>query len=183
MHTAACRCSTSGCGKPKAGGMSACATLRSAALLALLRRDGPTTHWRSLRAFSMGWPAMSEPGVSRAGESWRVEWRRGGSSFARFASYGGTTRGHPPPPNSLMCSCCRPGLAKPSRRSLPRRVNIAGGKRRRMAERGGFEPPCRLRDKTLSRRPRYDHFGTSPTGTTYGFKTCVGPRNGPANGS
>jgi hypothetical protein len=31
-----------------------------------------------------------------------------------------------------------------------------------MAERGGFEPPCPLRDKTLSRRPRYDHFGTSP---------------------
>ena len=26
----------------------------------------------------------------------------------------------------------------------------------------GFEPTCRLRDKTLSRRPRYDHFGTSP---------------------
>src|SRR5215813_3583223 len=33
---------------------------------------------------------------------------------------------------------------------------------RRVAERGGFEPPCPLRDKTLSRRPRYDHFGTSP---------------------
>ena len=31
-----------------------------------------------------------------------------------------------------------------------------------MAERGGFEPPCPLLDKTLSRRPRYDHFGTSP---------------------
>ena len=33
---------------------------------------------------------------------------------------------------------------------------------RRLAERVGFEPTCRLRDKTLSRRPRYDHFGTSP---------------------
>src|SRR5688572_6248260 len=32
----------------------------------------------------------------------------------------------------------------------------------RMAERVGFEPTCPLRDKTLSRRPRYDHFGTSP---------------------
>src|SRR5262249_12442556 len=31
-----------------------------------------------------------------------------------------------------------------------------------MAEREGFEPPCRLPGKTLSRRPRYDHFGTSP---------------------
>src|SRR5687768_675943 len=31
-----------------------------------------------------------------------------------------------------------------------------------LAERVGFEPTCRLRDKTLSRRPRYDHFGTSP---------------------
>ena len=26
----------------------------------------------------------------------------------------------------------------------------------------GFEPTCRLRDNTLSRRARYDHFGTSP---------------------
>src|SRR3954464_236606 len=34
--------------------------------------------------------------------------------------------------------------------------------RLRLAEREGFEPPCRLRGKTLSRRPRYDHFGTSP---------------------
>jgi hypothetical protein len=33
-----------------------------------------------------------------------------------------------------------------------------------MAERVGFEPTCPLRDKTLSRRPRYDHFGTSPDG-------------------
>src|SRR5258708_4958476 len=32
----------------------------------------------------------------------------------------------------------------------------------RLAERVGFEPTCRLPDKTLSRRPRYDHFGTSP---------------------
>src|SRR5215217_765061 len=31
-----------------------------------------------------------------------------------------------------------------------------------LAERVGFEPTCRSRDKTLSRRPRYDHFGTSP---------------------
>ena len=31
-----------------------------------------------------------------------------------------------------------------------------------VAERVGFEPTCRLPDKTLSRRPRYDHFGTSP---------------------
>jgi hypothetical protein len=30
---------------------------------------------------------------------------------------------------------------------------------RRVAEREGFEPPCRLPGKTLSRRPRYDHFG------------------------
>src|SRR5436190_24161036 len=32
-----------------------------------------------------------------------------------------------------------------------------------MAERVGFEPTCPLQDKTLSRRPRYDHFGTSPS--------------------
>jgi hypothetical protein len=32
-----------------------------------------------------------------------------------------------------------------------------------LAERVGFEPTCPLlAGKTLSRRPRYDHFGTSP---------------------
>ena len=36
-----------------------------------------------------------------------------------------------------------------------------------LAERVGFEPTCRLRDKTLSRRPRYDHFGTSPNTQLY----------------
>src|SRR5437763_8150553 len=44
---------------------------------------------------------------------------------------------------------CRPKLGRESRE-------------RRLAEREGFEPPCRLPGKTLSRRPRYDHFGTSP---------------------
>jgi hypothetical protein len=39
-----------------------------------------------------------------------------------------------------------------------------GSRERRLAERVGFEPTCRLPDKTLSRRPRYDHFGTSPFG-------------------
>ena len=33
-----------------------------------------------------------------------------------------------------------------------------------LAERVGFEPTCRLPDNTLSRRARYDHFGTSPRG-------------------
>ena len=33
-----------------------------------------------------------------------------------------------------------------------------------LAERVGFEPTCRLPDNTLSRRARYDHFGTSPHG-------------------
>ena len=46
-----------------------------------------------------------------------------------------------------------------------------------MAEREGFEPPCRLPDKTLSRRPRYDHFGTSPL-----FPVDAGLRR-PASGS
>ena len=31
-----------------------------------------------------------------------------------------------------------------------------------LAERVGFEPTCPVKGKTLSRRPRYDHFGTSP---------------------
>ena len=42
----------------------------------------------------------------------------------------------------------------------PKLAHEAG--ERRLAERVGFEPTCRLPDKTLSRRPRYDHFGTSP---------------------
>jgi hypothetical protein len=39
---------------------------------------------------------------------------------------------------------------------------LAKAKASRMAERVGFEPTCRLPDNTLSRRARYDHFGTSP---------------------
>ena len=38
----------------------------------------------------------------------------------------------------------------------------ARGHENEVAERVGFEPTCRFPDKTLSRRPRYDHFGTSP---------------------
>ena len=45
---------------------------------------------------------------------------------------------------------------------IPPKLACDPRERRRMAEREGFEPPCRLPDKTLSRRPRYDHFGTSP---------------------
>ena len=40
-----------------------------------------------------------------------------------------------------------------------------------MAERVGFEPTCRLPDKTLSRRPRYDHFGTSPLRSVFVKRT------------
>jgi hypothetical protein len=43
-----------------------------------------------------------------------------------------------------------------------RRPAPTNERERRLAERVGFEPTCRLPDKTLSRRPRYDHFGTSP---------------------
>src|SRR6185295_18594910 len=42
-----------------------------------------------------------------------------------------------------------------------RRTSFACDRERSMAERVGFEPTCPLQDKTLSRRPRYDHFGTS----------------------
>ena len=45
-----------------------------------------------------------------------------------------------------------------------------------MAERVGFEPTCRFRDNTLSRRARYDHFGTSPLGktaTVAGTTDCI----------
>src|SRR4051812_694187 len=47
-----------------------------------------------------------------------------------------------------------------SRQNLPNSANML---RIYVAERVGFEPTCRLPDKTLSRRPRYDHFGTSPS--------------------
>jgi hypothetical protein len=42
-----------------------------------------------------------------------------------------------------------------------------------LAERVGFEPTCPLRDKTLSRRPRYDHFGTSPVGSWSGCRVAA----------
>src|SRR5207302_8857538 len=45
----------------------------------------------------------------------------------------------------------------------PREPPTTEPKVREVAERVGFEPTCRLPDKTLSRRPRYDHFGTSPS--------------------
>ena len=48
-----------------------------------------------------------------------------------------------------------------------------------MAERVGFEPTCRLPDKTLSRRPRYDHFGTSPVGVRPHSADAGDPGNTP----
>ena len=50
------------------------------------------------------------------------------------------------------------------RASLKTTRNGKTEQREGLAERVGFEPTCRLPDKTLSRRPRYDHFGTSPVG-------------------
>jgi hypothetical protein len=46
-------------------------------------------------------------------------------------------------------------------------VRVASAWVQKLAERVGFEPTCRLPDKTLSRRPRYDHFGTSPRGEPF----------------
>ena len=44
----------------------------------------------------------------------------------------------------------------------------------------GFEPTCRLPDNTLSRRARYDHFGTSPAGrTSYFTPFPTGPERPP----
>src|SRR5437868_13621736 len=60
-----------------------------------------------------------------------------------------------------MLTGCRRGMGC-RLRGLPTEAASAASVRRRVAEREGFEPPCRLRGKTLSRRPRYDHFGTSP---------------------
>src|SRR5713226_5036252 len=47
-----------------------------------------------------------------------------------------------------------------------------------LAERVGFEPTCRLPDKTLSRRPRYDHFGTSPFCQTRAKRPLIIPTRG-----
>ena len=56
-----------------------------------------------------------------------------------------------------------PALACRERRRRARKKRARqSGLLSNMAEREGFEPPCRLPGKTLSRRPRYDHFGTSP---------------------
>jgi hypothetical protein len=52
-------------------------------------------------------------------------------------------------------------VSQPSR-GLPTVAHAIGKRERRLAERVGFEPTCRLPDNTLSRRARYDHFGTSP---------------------
>ena len=52
------------------------------------------------------------------------------------------------------------GCVAPGEPATP--VNLLKTKEGGLAERVGFEPTCRLPDKTLSRRPRYDHFGTSP---------------------
>src|SRR5262249_45784543 len=64
-----------------------------------------------------------------------------------------------------------------------RRSSSAIAGERRMAERVGFEPTCRLPDKTLSRRPRYDHFGTSPFAETKSRESsiisdAISPRHG-----
>ena len=58
-------------------------------------------------------------------------------------------------------SCRERRAERESRRSL-NAARSAKRAKRNLAERVGFEPTCPLRDKTLSRRPRYDHFGTSP---------------------
>ena len=56
-----------------------------------------------------------------------------------------------------------PARDKPASRGAPEaslaaKTELSEG----LAERVGVDPTCPLRDKTLSRRPRYDHFGTSP---------------------
>src|SRR4029450_2898835 len=64
--------------------------------------------------------------------------------------------------SSRSAFALRASAGQPSH-GLPTVAHACVGRReRRLAEREGFEPPCRLPGKTLSRRPRYDHFGTSP---------------------
>ena len=60
---------------------------------------------------------------------------------------------------SRRFSAALPAIA---RENPLRLAKLLKRKDRRLAERVGFEPTCRLPDKTLSRRSRYDHFGTSP---------------------
>ena len=76
--------------------------------------------------------------------------------------------------DSLRCQLARVGnearqtACNPVQSAEPSRSSARSAERR-LAEREGFEPPCRLPDKTLSRRPRYDHFGTSPFITSLGW--------------
>jgi hypothetical protein len=60
-----------------------------------------------------------------------------------------------------------------ARREPLRQLSDWKEERSSVAERVGFEPTCRLPDKTLSRRPRYDHFGTSPVVLQGGLKTAL----------
>jgi hypothetical protein len=54
------------------------------------------------------------------------------------------------------------GYSKGTRKTAGRQPQ--GNRLGKLAERVGFEPTCPLlAGKTLSRRPRYDHFGTSPS--------------------
>ena len=62
----------------------------------------------------------------------------------------------------LACKVSPGGSVQCVGRQVVRTGERAGTPEVCLAERVGFEPTCPLRDKTLSRRPRYDHFGTSP---------------------
>jgi hypothetical protein len=57
---------------------------------------------------------------------------------------------------SGVCKIVSPICVQTSKRIEPWIIEVY------LAERVGFEPTCRLPDNTLSRRARYDHFGTSP---------------------
>ena len=66
------------------------------------------------------------------------------------------------PPSAARSSATRVKFFAEAKNWRPNDTNSYVWVTYRLAERVGFEPTCRLRDKTLSRRPRYDHFGTSP---------------------
>src|SRR5687768_13558966 len=91
--------------------------------------------------------------------SWRKTGERGiGRELAERVGFGADSDGR-----SLSLQTGRPPEPPPMERQ-----------RRKVAERVGFEPTCRLPDKTLSRRPRYDHFGTSPGGSS-GLQNVIIP--------
>src|SRR5207237_278716 len=103
--------------------------------------------------------AARSQGSAHAGETAGPGWRsRGGDGWDRVRREVPSRSTIHPPGQRRAESSTRPRFWSRSRLKTLANLRIF----RKLAERVGFEPTCRLPDNTLSRRARYDHFGTSP---------------------